>query len=66
MGRMEIFEVRRLESFRYPFGDFPPASLLDWALFGFWALLSPCVLRGVLRFNNKILHYLSKKKYWGD
>jgi hypothetical protein len=29
-------------------------------------LLSPCVLRGVLRFNNKILHYLSKKKYWGD
>jgi hypothetical protein len=32
--RMEIFGVRRMESFRTLLSDFPHATMLDWALFG--------------------------------
>jgi hypothetical protein len=42
MGRMEIFEVRRLESFRYPLGDFPLATLLDWASWVLSFVVSLC------------------------
>jgi hypothetical protein len=34
MGRMKIFGVGRMEGFRTLSVIFPPASMLDWALFG--------------------------------